>query len=62
MTAKTREDVESGRSDVLLAISRTEAMLLDQFRDVASAAKIKQRLDSDIASIYDSTTAVPSVM
>lgn len=52
MTAKTREDIGSARSDVLLAISRTEAMLLDQFQDAAMAGKIKRRLDSDITSIY----------
>lgn len=66
MTAKIREDVGSARSDILLAISRTQAMLLDQheFRDVESAAKLKQlgqRLDSDVTSIYDSSTTVPRV-
>lgn len=52
MNAKTREDGGLARSEILLAISNTEQMLLDQFRDVASAAKLKKQLDDDVMSVY----------
>lgn len=53
ISARTKEDVLSSKTEILLAISRTEEMLLGQFQDVTKAARIKRQLDSDITSIYD---------
>lgn len=52
MNAKTRRDVGEAKDDVLKAIERTQAMLLSQFQDEASAARIKKQLDGDVLSVY----------
>lgn len=52
MNAKTRGDVAEAKNDVLRAIETTQAMLLGQFQDVASAARIKNQLDGDVLSVY----------